>query len=77
MKWYNYMKYNREINEIYSLLKEKENWRLKAKKNLCWLRNFNIQEYNGLEYVCISWSGALVQLVAMCAAGQEEGFILN
>ena len=38
-------------------------------------RNFNIQRYNGSEYVCVSWSG--VTVVAMCGTGREEGFIFR
>ena len=28
--------------------------------------NFDIQGYNGSEYVCICWSGTLVQLLVLC-----------
>ena len=62
MKWYDYMKRNEKINYIF--LKEKENCRLKV-WIICWERNFNIQAYNGSEYVCIRWSGALVWLLCV------------
>ena len=51
MKWYDYMKFNMEIN--CNLLKEERNCRLKVR--IIYVgqfgRNFNIQGYNGSEYV--------------------------
>ena len=74
MKWYDYMKHNGGINYIF--LKEKENCRLKVQIIYVERKNFNIQGYNGSEYVCVSWSGALVQRCYVWSR-QEEVFIFN
>ena len=44
---------------------------------LCWGKNFNTQGHNRSEYVCISWSGAMVQLLllGMAQAGTRVLFL--
>ena len=47
--------------------------------NPCWGRNFNTQGYNRSEYVGISWSGVLVQLLLLGVeqAGRRVLFLLE